>query len=206
MGEIGRGVAGRADVCEIGERWGREVVYGGWDWEEWDFQEHEILGIGRRELDAGGEPAGIDVPEIVFRLLSQLRARVLLLAPGDGLRLLLHLAGDFVLQGREEDLALAPQMPFIAGQMELRFPVVFFRSRIICPGLIAFFPYIVFLLHVSTPVRLPPFYISLGMEFWGSLRSVLLLAVESSVSIVILQTHIYRFKCLLIFVCFPILL
>lgn len=100
MGQIGCGVAGGADVCEISERWRREAVFAWWDWEEWDFQKYEIVGIGRRELGAGGESAGIHVPKIGFRVLSQLRACVLLLAPEDDLRMLLYLARDFVLQGR----------------------------------------------------------------------------------------------------------
>lgn len=81
MGEIGYGTAGRTDVCEISEQWRWKPVFGGWSWEEWDIQEHEIVGIGGREMGDGGESAGIYVPEIVFRLLSQLRACLLLLAP-----------------------------------------------------------------------------------------------------------------------------
>ena len=64
------------------------------------------MGIGRRELGAGGECARIYVLKIVFSLLSQLQACVLLLVLGDDLRLLLHLAEDFPLQDRSEHLAL----------------------------------------------------------------------------------------------------
>ena len=91
MGKIRYGAAGGANICEISEQWRWETVFGWWNWEEWDFQKHEIVGIGRRELGAGGECAGIYVPKIIFRLLSQLRACVLLLAPGDDLCLLLKL-------------------------------------------------------------------------------------------------------------------
>jgi hypothetical protein len=67
-----------------------------------------------RELGGGGEIAGDDVSEIYVGLLPQLRARLLLLASGEDLCLLLYMAGDSVLQGVKEDLALAAQMPSLA--------------------------------------------------------------------------------------------
>lgn len=72
------------------------------------------------EVGGGGELAGADVPEIHVGVLPQLRARVLLLAPGDVVHLLLHLAGDSVLQGFEADVALAAQVPVAPGEVELR--------------------------------------------------------------------------------------
>lgn len=131
MGEGNNRVARGAYVREIDEQRRRETLLGGRNRAERNLEEPEAVGT-EPELGRGSDRAGDDVPEIHVRLLPQLRARLLLLASRFGLRLLLQLAGDFVLQGLQRDLALAAEMPGVAGEMQPRIPVVLPHSSAPC--------------------------------------------------------------------------
>lgn len=87
--------------------------------------------IGRGELGGSWKCATDVLQEVHVDLLPQLRACVLLLASRNHLCLLLHLAGDFVLQILQEIMALGSQMPFSTGEMELWFQVVLFCATVV---------------------------------------------------------------------------
>ncbi|RAL47233.1 hypothetical protein DM860_013198 [Cuscuta australis] len=106
VAEVGDGPArGGPDVRPPGQRRRREDVHDRRRGDGRDLEEGEAVGEEgrrrrrrrRRVVGGAGGCAGDDGPEVGVGLLPQLRARVLFLAGGSGVRVLLHVAGDSVL-------------------------------------------------------------------------------------------------------------